>query len=295
MVRDDKLNLLASAQKPFVEFLRSQKRSISTILAYGKDINQLVEFLADKKITEASSVTDEHLEEFKANLGQQKYTLKSISRKLNSIKTFFKFLKSEGVIDQDPAATISHPTYEVKPPRILSKMEYRALRDSCREDGRIAAIVELMLQTGIRIGEASRLKIDDIKDNDIYIESYESQPARTIPLNKAAKMALDNYLAERAPTKTKIVFVTKTGRPFLARNIRAAINRYFRLAGIENASVNNLRNTWLAYHLMTGTNAVFLAKMAGHKRLATTEKYLAYLQNNKEKVQEREKNRLEEL
>lgn len=283
---------LSAAAASFVEFLRAQKRSISTILAYGKDISQLVEFLNGRKITQVASVQSEHLEQFKEYLSGEKYTLKSISRKLNSIKTFFRFLSSEGAINQDPALSVAHPTYEIKPPRILSKMEYRALRDACREDIRLAAIVEFMLQTGIRIGEISRLQMDNIKGEEIYIEPYQSQGARSIPLNRAAKAALDHYLADRASARSKNVFVTKTGRPFLARNIRAAINRYFRIADVENASVNDLRNTWLAHHLAAGTSPVFLAKVAGHKRLSTTEKYLKYIQ---EKSQEKEKTRLEEL
>ena len=283
---------LSAAAASFVEFLRAQKRSISTILAYGKDISQLVEFLNGRKITQVASVQSEHLEQFKEYLSEEKYTLKSISRKLNSIKTFFRFLKNEGAINQDPALSVAHPTYEIKPPRILSKMEYRALRDACREDIRLAAIVELMLQTGIRIGELSRLQMDNIKGEEIYIEPYQSQGARSIPLNKAAKVALDRYLVDRVSTRSKNVFVTKTGRPFLARNIRAAINRYFRIADTENASVNDLRNTWLAHHLAAGTSPVFLAKIAGHKRLTTTERYLKYIQ---EKGQEKEKTRLEEL
>lgn len=293
MTNAAELQLFASVQEPFAQFLRAQKRSISTILAYTKDLSQLVEFLDKKKITQVNSVNSEHLEEFKTSLLDQKYTLKSVSRKLNSVKTFFRFLKSQGAIETDPAATVTHPEYETKPPRILNKMEYRALRDACREDDRIAAIVEIMLQTGLRIGETSRLEMDDVKEEEIYIKPYQSQPGRTIPLNKSARIALDRYLEERAAAKSKTVFVTKTGRPFLARNIRAAINRYFRLAGVENASVNDLRNTWLAYHLAAGTSPVFLAKIAGHKRLSTTERYLEYL-GTKEKA-EKEKNKLEEL
>lgn len=288
----EELNPLAKAKESFVEYLRAQKRSISTILAYGKDIDQLVEFLSKKSIAQADQVDSQSLEEFKEDLAQKKYTPKSISRKLNSIKTFFKFLKAEGVLQTDPATVISHPKYQVAPPRILTKMEYRALRDACRQDIRVAAIVELMLQTGIRIGEVSRLELEDVKGDELYIKTYQSQSARTIPLNKTAKQSLDKYLAERPTTKTQIVFVTKTGRPFLARNIRAAIDRCFRLAGIENARVNDLRNTWLAHHLAAGTSPVFLAKIAGHRRLATTERYLEYIKEGSEK---RGKEKLEEL
>lgn len=284
---------IASAQEKFINELRRQKRSISTILAYGKDVDQLAEFLKNQKITELSAITTAQLEEFKEALTKRDYTPKSISRKLNSIKTFFRFLKDQNLIVEDPAQPVTHPKYEVKPPRILSPLEYRALRDAAREDARIASIIELMLQTGIRIGEVSRLEQDDLKGEEIYIRPYQSQTSRTIPLNKAAKGSLDRYLAERPPTKSKNVFVTKTGRPFLARNIRAAIDRYFRIAGIDNAQVNTLRNTWLAHHISAGTSPVFLSKIAGHKRLASTERYLEFLKGKETGT--KEKARLEEL
>jgi integrase/recombinase XerC/integrase/recombinase XerD len=143
----------------------------------------------------------------------------------------------------------------------------------------------------IRIGEVARLELKDVKSNELLIRPYESQPNRNLPLNKAAKSALDAYLKERPQGRTKAVFVTKTGRPLLVRNIRTSIDRYFRLAGIENAKVNDLRNTWITHHLMAGTSVVILSKLAGHKRLSTTEKYLQLV---KEKP-EGKKIKLEEL
>lgn len=284
------LNALSSAQKKFIDYLRDRGRATATILAYGKDIEQLVSFLAKKKISQATSVAQEHIEDFKKALAEDNYTAKSISRKLNSVKTFFRFLKSSGVIKDDPAALVAHPKYEIKPPRILSKMEYRALRDSARDDPRMSAIIELLLQTGIRIGELARLEVADIKGDEIQIKAYESHPARTIPLNKAARSALDRYLKIRPKSRAKSVFLTKTGRPLLIRNIRTAIDRYFRIAGIKNAKVNDLRHTFIAHQLMTGASVVLVSKLAGHKRLSTTEKYLDLV---KEKVEERVK--LEEL
>jgi len=291
LIMAGELTSFSLAQEKFINYLKNQKRSISTILAYGKDVEQLAEFLDKKKITQVTSVLPEHLETFKKELTQKGYTAKSVSRKLNSIKSFYRFLKKESIVKDDPAASVSHPKYEIKAPRILSKMEYRALRDACRDDIRIAAIVELMLQAGIRIGEVARLNLEDLKDNEIQIKAYESQPNRTLPLNKAARAALDRYLEERPNTRTKAVFVTKTGRPLLVRNIRTSIDRYFRLAGIENAKVNDLRNTWITHHLIAGASVVILSRLAGHKRLSTTEKYLHFI---KEKP-EGKKIKLEEL
>jgi len=164
-------------------------------------------------------------------------------------------------------------------------MEYRALRDSARDDVRISAIIEILLQTGIRIGELARLKLSDSKFGEngklgeLHVPAGESYPERTVPLNKASETALKKYLAIRPDSKEETLFITKTGRPLLVRNIRTAIDRYFRLAGIKNAKVNDLRHTFVAHHLMSGTSLVLVSKLAGHKRLATTEKYLNLIQS----------------
>jgi site-specific recombinase XerD len=275
--------IFKDALEKFTNYLKEQKRASATILAYKADIAQLIKFLEAKGLTSPGGVTTDLLEEFKADLETNGYIAKSVSRKINSIKTFFKFLKNEGFIETDPATTVTHPKYEIKPPRILSRLEYRALRDACRGDARISAIVEVMLQTGVRIAEAANLSLDDIKENAIFIKAYESHGERDIPLNKAAKDALNRYLTERpAAAKEKSLFVTKTGRPFLVRNIRSSIEKYFELAGIKDATVNDLRHTWIFHHLSAGTPLVVISKLAGHKRLSTTEKYLKMIGEKKE-------------
>lgn len=278
----DKTTTLNDASEKFVQHLKSKKRASATILAYRADVDQLAKFLEGKGVNTASAVNTPLLEAFKAELIEKGYIPKTISRKINSIKTFFKFLKAEGAIEDDPAVAVTHPKYEIKPPRILSKLEYRALRDACRGDMRIFAIVELILQTGMRIAEVASLTTDDLKDDQAHIKPHESHGERDIPLNKAATEALKSYLDERPNTKEKIVFVTKNGRPFLVRNIRSAIERYFEIAGIKDASVNDLRHTWIYYHLSAGTPLVVISKLAGHKRVSTTEKYLKYIGENKD-------------
>lgn len=278
----EKVITLKDASDKFIKFLKAQKKASATILAYGNDISQLVRFLAGKEIDSVPTVNSQSLDEFKANLEKNGYIAKSVSRKINSIKTFFRFLKSEGFIENDPATLVTHPKYEVKPPRILSKLEYRALRDSCRTDARISAIVELMLQTGVRIGEVANLNMEDARENEIHIKPFESHEERNIPLNKAAKESLDKYLSERPKVKERAIFVTKTGRPFLIRNIRSSIERYFEIAGIKDAKVNDLRHTWVFHHLAAGTPLVVISKLAGHKRLSTTEKYLKLITEKKD-------------
>ena len=276
------------AHKKFIEHLKGQGRSSATILAYGKDIEQLHNFLNELDKKHVHEIGSKDLQAFMAKLSKEGYTPKSISRKTNSTKTFFRFLKVNDYITDDPAALLEHPKFEMKPPRILSKTEYRALRDAARSDVRMGAIIELLLQTGLRIGELARLKNSDVrfgnngKVGELHIPAGESYPERTVPLNKAAEGGLGAYLEVRPKTKDETLFVTKTGRPLLVSHIRTAIDRYFKLAGIKDAKVNDLRHTFVAHHLMAGTSLVLVSKLAGHKRLATTEKYLNLIQGRLE-------------
>jgi site-specific recombinase XerD len=143
----------------------------------------------------------------------------------------------------------------------------------------------MLLQTGIRISELASLTLDDVDEKLTRIKINSPQPheVRTIPLNKSASKSLEIYLKYRPQTKSKNLFVTKTGRPFLIRNIRAAIDRFFKLAGIKSAKVNDLRHTFIAEQLAAGTPLVYVSKLVGHKRLTTTEKYLKFLDGRLEK------------
>lgn len=290
----DSSNDFATSISNFKTHLTTLGRANATILAYTKDIEQLGNFLKENiKKTLTKDVETEDINSFKDHLNKKDYTAKSISRKINSIKSFFSFLQSQGTIKTNPAQTVTHPKYEVKPPRILSKLEYRALRDACKDDSRISAIVEILLQTGIRISELANLRINDIdlKENKAVIIAHDSHPERSIPFNQVSKEALEKYLKDRPKSETQTIFITKTGKPFLIRNIRSSLDRYFKLAGIDNVKVNDLRHTFIAHQLTAGSPLVYISKLVGHKRLSTTEKYLEFIPNKPSK----EKPKLSEL
>lgn len=281
----------------FVQSLKQRSKSKSTVIAYSKDIEQLLNFLSQKGISNIKNIALEDLQAFKKSLEEQNYTPKSVSRKINSIRTFFKFLVRENYVENNSADKLSHPKIEIKPPRVLSEMEYRALRDVCRADTRLYSIVEILLQTGIRISELANLYLEDIRDSSdnkikyLYIKAYGSHPSRKVPLNQSAYKAIQDYLEVRPESDDDHLFITKTGRPLLIRNIRTAIDKAFEKAGIKNAKVNDLRNTFISHHLANGVSLVTVSKIVGHKRLSTTEKYLNLVESDKPE----EEKKLEEL
>lgn len=268
---------LRDAHEQFKKFLQGNKRSNATIVAYGKDIEQLISFLEEMQKHHVQEITKDDIEAFLVKMTKNGYTPKSISRKINSTRTFYRFLKVQEYVTDDPSLLVSHPQYQLGAPRILTPTEYRALRDAARNDPRMFAIIELLLQTGIRIGELAALTIEDLTPEGLKIKPVEKHDERLVPLNHSARESLERYLKFRPDVPEKRIFITKSGRPFLIRNIRTAVERYFRLAEIKNAKVNDLRHTFIAHHIKHGVSLVLLSKIAGHKRLSTTQRYLEFV------------------
>ena len=288
---------LEAAHKNFVEKLKNEGKSGATVVAYSKDVEQLLSHLSGMGVTLISEIKLGHLEDFMKKLANADYTLKSVSRKTNATRTFIKYLHSEGEISENVSLGLKHPKLETKAPRILTKMEYRALRDATRNDLRTYAMIEMLLQTGVTISELAEIKTENLtisgSTGTLFVPKKNNKEARTIPLNKAVVDAVNKYMSEeRSIVKSSgYLFVTKTGNPLLIRNIRSTIDRFFKIAGVEKAKVNDLRHTFVAHHLASGVSIIYLSKIAGHKRISTTERYLQYI----DRTGEQEKTELDTL
>jgi integrase/recombinase XerD len=275
---------LEIAHKSFIEQLRSDGKSDSTLVAYKKDIEQLNKHLSENGVNLVSEIAIGHLENFMKKLTGENYTPKSISRKTNATRTYIKYLFVKGHIKEDISTQLKHPKLDIKAPRILSKLEYRALRDAARDDTRTYTMIEVLLQAGLTISELADMKMEHVEfkgeTGNLFVPKKNNKESRNVPLNKAVIEAINKYIKEERPTIVNSVhlFVTKTGKALLVRNIRSTIDRYFKLAGVEKAKVNDLRHTFVAHHLANGVSILHLSKIAGHKRVSTTERYLQYIE-----------------
>ncbi|HET7099438.1 MAG TPA: tyrosine-type recombinase/integrase [Patescibacteria group bacterium] len=274
MTQDPIKNLLPK----FIESLKVKGRSPATILAYRSDLEQLIDFLIKRERVLPDQVRPDDLDSFRDTLLADKYTPKSVSRKLNAVKTFFRWMIDQNLVLSDSSSSVAHPKIDSVMPKFLSQLEYRALRDVVRSDIRIAAIIELILQTGLRISEVANLKTEHAKDGSLKVESYATQPERNIPLNKPAMDVLVSYTAIRPKVDSPFIFISKNGKPLAVRNIRASISRYIQRAELPNYSVNDLRTTFIVENLKNGVDLVLLSQVSGHKRLSTTERYLELAQ-----------------
>jgi integrase/recombinase XerD len=265
----------------FISSLTDKGRSPSTILAYRSDLEQLVEFLTKNSIATPDQIKSEDLDTFRDTLLAQKFTPKSVSRKLNAVKTFFRWMVETNYVTVDLSKSVTHPKVESSMPKFLTPLEYRALRDVVKSDSRISAMIELILQSGLRISEVANMKTRDLTTETLKIEGYATQPERTIPLNRPAKEALDKYMIERPKVESEYVFISKTGKPLAVRNIRASVDRFIQKAELPKYSVNDLRTTFIIENIKNGVDLILISQVSGHKRLSTTERYLS-LANVKE-------------
>lgn len=270
-------------KKGFLESLESKNRSASTIIAYRKDLEQLEKFLDIKKINLISAKTED-LEEFISSLMiDDKYSLKTISRKINTMKTLYKYMVEAKHIKENIALPIEHPDFESKLPRVLTSIEYMALRDNARTSLRLYTIIEILLQTGLRIGELSRMTVKDVnlKSKKLTISEFSSSTMRIIELNDVAFECIKYWISKRPVVVNDkgFLFPTKTGQPLLVRNIRTAVNRGFLKVGIV-ATVNDLRNTFIFKQLELGVRIEKVADYVGHQRISSTEKYLQLLKKS---------------
>jgi site-specific recombinase XerD len=257
----------------FINHLTSQGKSQHTAIAYKKDLEQFAGFLTTKDITDVREIKKEDIDGFIKKILSENYTQKSASRKLNSIRSFFRFLKNQGVITQNPSLDVAHPRYTQQPPRILTKLEYRAIRDCAKENPRNYAIVETLLQTGMKISELANLKISDIKE-DVILVGVNDKNKREVPMSKSLKKAINDYLKTKSDYKQNdYLFTTRSNKPMIIRNVRQIIDNYFQKVGIENATVNDIRSTFIAYQLNAGVSVDYVAKIVGHRRLSSTEIY----------------------
>lgn len=259
----------------FILDLENKGRSPATMLAYRSDLDQLLEFLTKNSISMPDQVKSKDLDSFRDALLAQKFTPKTVSRKLNAVKTFFRWMVENKYLTTDLSKSVSHPKVESSLPKFLTPIEYRALRDVVKSDTRISAIIELILQLGLRISEVSNLKITDLKETELKIQEYATQPERIIPLNKPANDAIDKYKLERPQIESEYLFISKTGKPLAVRNIRASVDRFIQKAELPKYSVNDIRTTFIVENIKNGVDLILISQVSGHKRLSTTERYLS--------------------
>jgi site-specific recombinase XerD len=219
-------------------------------------------------------VQREQLRSFLAHCAARGHAASTRRRSVAAIRAFFAFLVQERVLPDSPARLLLPPERETRPPRVLIENEYRRLRAAARESLRDSALIELVLQTGLRLAEIARLTVGDVSlpamDLDVSLPNGHVRVAgrgarsRTVTLNLRAREALLAYLAEREETGSAALFLTKFGHGIGPRGIENIVTKYCKQASIAGTSVRTLRHTMAVEMLKRGATPAVIGKALGH-------------------------------
>ena len=266
-------------------YMASRNLTERTRIEYRTDVEQLASFLNAQGTTKPAEVGLSHLQAFMAELDAKRLTGVTRRRKTSSIRAFFGFLTSSGLIPHNPTLQLVPPKREYNEPRFLTSGEYQALLQACSHDIRDTAIIGLLLQTGIRLSEIARLTVYDIElpthinrdpanTGSMFIQG-KGRRQRTLPLNFKACRALKEWLSIRPDITSPALFVTKFREPMQPRGIEEVVAKYLKAAGIQRASVHSLRHTFGTHHIMKGTDLRTIQEAMGHADLKTTSIYVS--------------------
>jgi integrase/recombinase XerC len=264
----------------FEETLKGKNYSAESIKAYLSDLEQFIALLKTRRVDWDIPYRIQRINivEFINHLAGKKGSAVTRKRKLAAIRGFLKFCKENQIIFGNPADTIEGPIREERDPAILLKTEYKALLQVAGEHPRDFAIVMLFLQSGLRVSELVKLKIQDIDfaSHEITVRQGKGRKDRVVPLVKQAEAALKAYLVVRdAQPEYAEVFIARNGTSMDVRTVRYRIHKYYKEAGIKKkASVHTLRHTFSTHQIHNGLKLNQLKEVLGHRRMETTYKYV---------------------
>ena len=255
---------------------------------YQRDLQNLADYLESRKLTSWQVVGLRDLQWYLAELDRRGLEPSSRNRKVYAIKTFFGFLTQSGYLRTDPSKPLIPPTVPRKERRFLREDEYQALLAQVHLV-RDRAILEVFLQTGLRLSELARLSLDDLElpkriskdpENVGFLKvRRKGAKEALLPLNWKVCESLSAWLSVRremigSDNNDEALFISKYRHQMTNRSIRYLVSKYLDRAGIRDACVHTLRHTMATHYLARGGDLKSVQEMLGHESIETTQIYL---------------------
>lgn len=292
----------------FLEKLKAEDGlSQNTILSYGKDLELFEKFLGNKKIEQ---VDGEILKEYLHQLHQENLRSASVSRKISTLKNFYKFLQNENIVKDLPTINLENPKPDKKLPKFLSEQEMFKMLDFINCDKsefgiKLSCMLEILYASGLRVSELVGIEISAIQEdvdenNQKTLRNYlvvrgKGNKERIAPLNKSAIKMLIEYLELRKKLgleKSKWLFTGKVRslknitkikeKTYLKSDVHITRQRFHRMlkelalkVNIDPTRVHPhvIRHSFATHLLNSGVDLRILQELLGHSDISTTEIY----------------------
>ena len=273
----------------FIRSLVAKNRTPATLTSYRCDVGGFLAWLCDNTpCGHPQEVGRADITEYLAERGAAGVSGLSRARNLAAIKEYFRSLVETGLVPSSPVDGITPPKREKRGRNYLSQEAYTKLLSMAAGTPRDYAILQVFLQTGIRVSELATLTVDDVDlERGLLRVTGKGMADRDIPLNKKATAALRLWRAARRPAEHRVLFTNRFGEPLGVRGIQKLVERSRRGAGIEKRiTPHSLRHTFATHKARQGVNAFQLRDYMGHATVATTQLYVHLGQGEARKVME---------
>ncbi|HOP94276.1 MAG: site-specific tyrosine recombinase XerD [Dictyoglomaceae bacterium] len=271
----------------FFFYLRYEKNvSENTLNAYVRDISHFVDFLDKEKIN-IKNFKREDWQKYLSSLYEE-YKVKSITRKISAIRSFFKFLVREGYVKKNYSSFIQLPRIPLNLPEVLNKEDmekFLSLPDLTSLIGiRNQAILETFYATGVRVSELVGLNLESVDLQEGYIRCFgKGSKERIVLLGDYAKESLKRYLDVRSefkPKDDKALFLNKNGSRISRQGVWYIIKTYARILKLpEKVSPHTFRHTFATHLLSQGADIRIVQELLGHSDISTTQIYTHVVSN----------------
>ncbi len=261
---------------------RERNASRHTIRAYGDDLNQFSDYLEGVlgRAPRPEGVDHVLIRGFLAELHRRGLKKTSSARKLAGLRTFFRFLCREGVLERNPARALQSPRLEKRIPAPLDEAQVEALLDVPGDDiasVRARALLELLYATGVRCAELVGLDVGEVDLEARMVRVLgKGSKERIVPFGTRARTALRAWLRARLGLrpKTDAVFINLRGGRLSDRSVRALLGRRVRQVSLtRRCSPHTLRHSFATHLLARGADLRAIQELLGHASLSTTQRY----------------------
>jgi integrase/recombinase XerC len=273
-------------KESFLKYLKYEKRySQHTIRSYQDDLDQFISF-CDFNENNFKPVNVDHkkIRSWVVELVNNKISIRSVKRKISTLKSFSKYLLREGIVGYNPVDKVLTPKADNKLPAFINKKHMDILLDDVDFGNdykgiRNKLIIEMFYNTGMRVSELINLKINDLNITELKLRVIgKRNKERIIPFTRVFKESLQGYLNIRNDKfrsgNVDYLFLTGKNNKMYPKLVYRIVNRYLNLiTTIEKKSPHVLRHTFATHMLNAGADLNAIKELLGHSNLAATEIY----------------------